>query len=233
MKYAVCLFLTAVISYFWGSLNSAIIVIHLWKHEDIREKGSGNAGLTNVLRVYGKGPALATLLCDLVKGVIAVVAARLIVTGACGITFFGGDKIFIGYIAGLFVMIGHIFPVYYGFHGGKGVLLAATTLIAMDPLTCLVSVSVFAIVLAATKYVSVGSICAAITYPLFTLIYQSVRADAFPGHIQNFIVTAIIGFLIIYMHKPNIERLKAGTENKFGQKKKNPVENDAPADRNK
>lgn len=220
MKYALCLILTALFSYFWGSLNSAIIVIHLWKHEDIREKGSGNAGLTNVLRIYGKGPALVTLICDLIKGVIAVLAVRFIVTNLAGVTFFGGDRIFIGYIAGLFVMIGHIFPIYYGFHGGKGVLLAATTLVAMDPLTCLVSVAVFAIVLAVTKYVSVGSICAAVTYPLFTLIYQSIRADAFPGHIQNFIVTVIIGLLIIYMHKPNIERLKAGTENKFGSKKK-------------
>ena len=120
MKYALCLIITALISYFWGSLNSAIIVVKLAKGEDIREKGSGNAGLTNVLRVYGKGAALATLLCDLFKGVAAVVAARLIVGNLLDITFFN-DKIFIGYVAGLFTMIGHIFPIYYGFHGGKGV----------------------------------------------------------------------------------------------------------------
>ena len=105
MKYALCLIITALISYFWGSLNSAIIVVKLAKGEDIREKGSGNAGLTNVLRVYGKGAALATLLCDLFKGVAAVVAARLIVGNLLDITFFN-DKIFIGYVAGLFTMIG-------------------------------------------------------------------------------------------------------------------------------
>ena len=231
MKYALCLIITALLSYLWGSLNSAIITVKLLKGEDIREKGSGNAGLTNVLRVYGKGAALTTLIFDLIKGVAAVVAARLIVTNLVGVTFFGGDKIFIGYIAGLFTIIGHMFPVFYGFHGGKGVLLAATTLIAMDPLTCIVSLTVFAVLVAVTKYVSVGSICAAITYPIFTLIYQSIRADAYPGHIQNFLVAAVIGGMIVYMHKPNIERLRAGTENKFGQKKKNPVENDAPADR--
>ncbi|MBQ1537545.1 MAG: glycerol-3-phosphate 1-O-acyltransferase PlsY [Ruminococcus sp.] len=231
MKYALCLIITALLSYLWGSLNSAIITVKLLKGEDIREKGSGNAGLTNVLRVYGKGAALTTLIFDLIKGVAAVVAARLIVTNLAGVTFFGGDKIFIGYIAGLFTIIGHMFPVFYGFHGGKGVLLAATTLIAMDPLTCIVSLTVFAVLVAVTKYVSVGSICAAITYPVFTLIYQSIRADAYPGHIQNFLVAAVIGGMIVYMHKPNIERLRAGTENKFGQKKKNPVENDAPADR--
>lgn len=232
MTTALCLFFTALLSYLWGSLNSAIIVIKLMKGKDIRQMGSGNAGLTNVLRVYGKGPAIVTLLADLFKGVFAVLAAKLIVGGLLDITFFGGDSNYIGYIAGLFTIIGHMFPLYYGFHGGKGVLLAATTLIAMDPLTCLVSVSVFAILVAVTRYVSVGSICAAITYPLFTLIYQTIRADAYPGHFQNFIITAIIGGMIVYMHKPNIQRLRAGTENKFGQKKKNPVENDAPAEKN-
>lgn len=219
MKYALCIIITALLSYLWGSLNSAIIAVRLIKGEDIREKGSGNAGLTNVIRVYGKGLGVVTLLGDLFKGVIAVLLARYIVTNVVGVTFFGGDKIFIGYIAGLFTIIGHMFPLYYGFHGGKGVLLAATTLIAMDPLTCVVSLAVFFVLIGITKYVSVGSICAAITYPVFTLIYQSIRADEFPGHIANFAIAAIIGFMIVYMHKPNIERLKAGTENKIGQKK--------------
>ncbi|CDA71717.1 glycerol-3-phosphate acyltransferase [Ruminococcus sp. CAG:579] len=229
MKYALCLIITALISYFWGSLNSAIIVVKLAKGEDIREKGSGNAGLTNVLRVYGKGAALATLLCDLFKGVAAVVAARLIVGNLLDITFFN-DKIFIGYVAGLFTMIGHIFPIYYGFHGGKGVLLAATTLIAMDPLTCVLSVGVFAIVLAITKYVSVGSISAAVMYPVFTIITQSVRH--MDGRLENFLITLCIGALIVYMHKPNIKRLIAGNENKFGQKKVDPAENDTPEIKN-
>ena len=99
----------------------------------------------------------------------------------------------------------------------------------MDPLTCLLSLSVFIIVLAISKYVSLGSICAAIAYPLFTIITQTIRG--IDGRMMNFIMTAFIGILIVYMHKPNIKRLMAGTENKFGQKKKNPVENDAPDDR--
>lgn len=229
MKYAICILATALLSYLWGSLNSAIIVVKILKHEDVREKGSGNAGLTNVLRVYGKGAALATLLCDLFKGVAAVVAARLIVNNLLDITFFN-DSIFIGYIAGFFVMLGHIFPIYYGFHGGKGVLIAATTLIAMDPLTCLLSITVFAIVLAISKYVSLGSICAAVSYPILTIVTQTARG--IDGRLQNFLITALIGALIVYMHKPNIQRLRTGTENKFGQKKKNSVENDAPADKN-
>lgn len=225
MKYALCLLLTALLSYLWGSLNSAIIVIRLLKHEDIRDRGSGNAGLTNVLRVYGKTPALITLICDLFKGVAAVLAARLIVSGLLDIVFFN-DRIFIGYVAGLFVMLGHIFPVFYGFHGGKGVLLAATTLIAMDPLTCLLSLSVFAIVLAATKYVSVGSISAAAAYPIFTFITQMIRHTE--GRLMNTLLALVIGLLIIYMHKPNILRLKAGTENKFGKKNKKTADSDKP-----
>ena len=156
---------TVVFSYLFGSLNSAIIVCKLWKHKDIREYGSKNAGLTNVLRVFGKGPALATLIFDLIKGVAAVLICRIVVTDVMDVTFFGDSK-FIGYLAGFIVMIGHIFPVFYGFHGGKGVLLAATTLLTIDPLTCALSVGVFILLVVITKYVSVGSIAAAISYPI-------------------------------------------------------------------
>ncbi len=209
---------TILFSYLLGSLNSAIIVCRVLKKKDIRDYGSNNAGLTNVLRVFGKGPALATLLCDLAKGVLAVVICRLVVTHGFGVTFFNDDK-FVGYAAGLFVMLGHIFPVFYGFHGGKGVLIAATTLIAIDPLTCFFSVSVFAVVLICTKYVSVGSICAAVSYPVFTLLVQSffIKSD---GVLANTIMASAICVLIIYMHRPNIKRLLNGTENKFGSKKK-------------
>lgn len=213
------LLFTLVFSYLIGSLNSAIIVCKLLKKKDIREYGSNNAGLTNVLRVFGKGPALATLLCDLAKGVISVVICRAVVTNLFEVTFFGNEK-FIGYVAGIAVMLGHIFPVFYGFHGGKGVLIAATTLIAIDPLTCLFSVSVFAIVLACTKYVSVGSISAAFAYPLFTFVTQTFITKQETGVIQNTLMALLIAFIITYMHKPNIQRLRNGTENKFGQKKK-------------
>lgn len=209
---------TVIFSYLFGSLNSAIIVCRLWKKKDIRDYGSNNAGLTNVLRVFGKGPALATLLCDLAKGVIAVVVCRLVVHRVFDVVMFGDVK-FIGYIAGIFVMLGHIFPIFYGFHGGKGVLIAATTLIAIDPLTCLFSVTVFAIVLAVTKYVSVGSICAAVAYPLFTFIDQYFLDHNADAVLPNTLVAVCICVLIIYMHKPNIKRLMNGTENKFGKKK--------------
>ena len=212
MNIFISLVFTVLFSYLLGSLNSAIIVCKIAKKADIRDYGSNNAGLTNVLRVFGKVPALATLLCDLAKGIIAVVVCRVVVTYGFDVTFFNNDR-FIGYVAGLFVMLGHIFPVFYGFHGGKGVLVAATTLIAIDPLTCLFSVLVFAVLLAVTKYVSVGSIVAAFSYPLFTILTQTIRH--IDGAWQNMLVGLVIAFLITYMHKPNIKRLKEGTENKF------------------
>ncbi len=219
MKDVLAIIFTVVFSYLFGSLNSAIIVCRLWKKQDIRDYGSKNAGLTNVLRVYGKGPALATLLCDLAKGVIAVVVCRVIVHKVMGVEFFD-DPRFIGYLAGLFVMLGHCFPVFYGFHGGKGVLLAATTLLAIDPLTCVCALAVFGILLAATKYVSVGSIFASIAYPTFTFILQNFVYKSSCAVIPNTIMGVLICILIISLHHANIKRLLNGTENKFGQKKK-------------
>ncbi|MBR6873586.1 MAG: glycerol-3-phosphate 1-O-acyltransferase PlsY [Ruminococcus sp.] len=217
MKEVLSIVFTVVFSYLVGSINSAITVCKLSGKEDIRKLGSGNAGLTNMLRVYGKKPALATLIADLLKGVVAVVICRVVVTYAFDVVFFD-NKLFIGYVAGLAVMLGHIFPVFYGFHGGKGVLITATTLLAIDPLTCLLSVTVFAIVLALSKYVSLGSICAAIAYPIFTVLTQSWRDIS--AHWINAGMASIFTVFIIFMHRSNIKRLLSGTENKFGSKKK-------------
>ena len=127
------LLLTAVISYLLGSCNSAIIVVKLLKHEDIREHGSKNAGLTNTLRCYGKVPALLTLIGDLAKGVVAVLISLQIAKLLMGADFESVhalvDKRTIGYISGLFSIIGHIFPLYYGFKGGKAVLVSCSILL--------------------------------------------------------------------------------------------------------
>lgn len=216
---------TVVFAYLFGSLNSAIIVCRVLKGKDIRDYGSKNAGLTNVHRVFGKGPALATLCCDLAKGVLGVVICRLVVHRLFGVTFFD-DPHFIGYVAGLCVNLGHCFPVFYGFHGGKGVLLAATTLLAIDPITCAFSLAVFFILVILTKYVSVGSIFAAIAYPTFTFINQSFLYSGHYAVIPNTVVAGCIGLLIVFLHRPNIKRLLNGTENKFGSKKKAAAEQD-------
>jgi len=204
-------------AYLIGSCNSAIIVTRILKHEDIRNFGSKNAGLTNVLRCFGKGPALVTLLADLLKGSLTIVLIKLIVRAAG----FEGDIMAIGYISGLMVMFGHIFPLYYGFKGGKGVLVTATVLLAIDPLTFAIVIPIFIIMAAITKYVSLSSITAAVAYPVVTFILQNfVKHLPLSTVLLHTGLVCISTVLIIYMHRTNISRLREGTENKLSFSKK-------------
>jgi len=213
-KVVLSILITVAFSYLIGSLNSSIIIVKLWKKVDIREYGSKSAGLTNTHRVFGKGPALATLLSDLAKGVIAVLLCR----GIASLFGVYDDTLIVGYIAGISAMLGHIFPLYYGFKGGKGVLVAATTLLAIDPLTFCIVIPFFILILFLTRYVSVSSISAAIVYPIITFITQSARD--FHNPLTNASFALLIALIIIYMHRANIERLKNGTENRFVFNKK-------------
>lgn len=207
----------AVISYLLGSLNSSIIVVRLMKGEDIREHGSKNAGLTNTLRCFGKVPAVLTLIGDIAKGVAAVFLSRLIVTLILGE---GVDLRLTGYIAGIFVMLGHCFPVYYGFKGGKGALVTAAVLLAVDPPSFAVVIPLFIIIVALTRYVSLGSIIGAAAYPVMTFIIDHfMRHDALHNTLFYTLCAAVSGLVVIIMHRGNIKRLLDGTENKFGQKK--------------
>ncbi len=222
---------TAVLSYLLGSCNSAIIVVRLLKHEDIREHGSKNAGLTNTLRCFGKVPALLTLIGDLAKGVVAafisIKLCELILGTDFGSVYLVDDRT-IGYISGLFSILGHIFPLYYGFKGGKGVLVSCSILLVIDPITFCIVIPFFAIVVAISKYVSLGSILAAAVYPIITFCVHTFIYDV--GMSRALIHTALVvctSALLIYMHRSNIQRLRNGTENKFGSKKKSDVMNDS------
>ncbi|MBQ5317634.1 MAG: glycerol-3-phosphate 1-O-acyltransferase PlsY [Oscillospiraceae bacterium] len=210
--------ISLIISYLLGSCNSAIITVRLLKNEDIREHGSKNAGLTNTLRCYGKIPALITLIGDLAKGIIAVLISRLIFSLVVGADNF--DLQTIGYISGIAAIIGHIFPIYYGFKGGKGVLVSSSILIVIDPLTFAIIIPFFLIITFITRYVSVGSISAAIFYPILTFILHYFVEDIDINLcIVHTCLVAVTGILLIYMHRENIKRLRNGTENKFGKKK--------------
>ncbi len=206
--------ISAVLGYLIGSVNSSILIIRIWKREEIREKGSKNAGLTNVLRVYGKKAALIILIADLLKGVVAVFLAKFI-ANLIGTEL---ELIIFGYVAGIFVMIGHIFPIFYHFKGGKGVLIAATTLLAIDPITFCVIIPFFALILLITNYVSVASITAAIFYPITTLLTQYLRGD-FKTLWINVGFAGLIGIIIVFMHRSNIKRLVNHEENKFRKNK--------------
>lgn len=204
-----------VIGYLLGSCNFAIIVVRLLKGEDIRNFGSHNAGLTNTLRCFGKGCAILTLLGDLSKGVAAVLISRWICSLAdAGIN--GGDTHYIGYIAGFFAILGHIFPVYYGFKGGKGVLVGVSIFIVTDPPTFGILILIFIIVLSISKYVSLASIISASFAPFATFfVHCFIHHTDIKISLLYAILSLFMASVIIYMHKSNIERLKNGVENKF------------------
>lgn len=224
------LVLTAALSYLLGSCNSAIIVVRLLKHEDIRNFGSKNAGLTNTLRCFGKLPALLTLIGDLLKGIVAAfISIKLweILLGADFESVYLFDERAVGYLSGIFSIFGHIFPLYYGFKGGKGVLVSCSILLVIDPVTFCIVIPLFILIVAISRYVSLGSILAACAYPVITFfVHMFVYDVGLPRSILHTAMVMVTSALLIYMHRTNIVRLKNGTENKFGQKKKNQVPND-------
>lgn len=207
----------ALLSYLIGSINPAIILSNLIKKEDIRTQGSGNAGTTNTLRTMGKGPAVAVLLIDILKAVFAIILARWIST-------FGDytpEQInrlhdFALMASGFGVVLGHNFPIYYGFKGGKGVATSLGVLLVMEwkiGLICLV----FAIVIIlASRMVSLGSITAAILYPVLVLL---IPGTAFNDKWLYLLFAILLALLLIVRHKANIKRLFEGTENKLWKTK--------------
>ena len=196
-----CGLCSIVIPYLLGSINPAILISKLKYHDDIRTHGSGNAGSTNMLRTYGKGAALATLLCDFGKAIVATLL---------GFFFFGAIG---GATAGFFVVFGHAFPAYYRLRGGKGVATLAMVALVMSPVTLLILVALFIVIVAGTKYVSLASVMCAMLYPLIL--------NAFAGGIPFSVAFAIFSsLLVIFMHRQNIVRLWHGEESKISFSKK-------------
>ena len=198
--------LLVVAAYLLGSLNFAVIISRLKFGEDIRTKGSGNAGATNMSRTYGKAAGVFTLVGDIMKTVVPVLVAKLLV----GDTF--------GYLVGLFCAIGHAFPCYYKFKGGKGVAVTAAIVLVMEPMVFLFLLVIFAVTVAATKYVSLGSIISASIMPILLNNFVAVKYGI-KGHFG--IIFAILNaVLVVFLHRGNIKRLYEGKENKFSFKKK-------------
>jgi acyl phosphate:glycerol-3-phosphate acyltransferase len=194
------LVISAIIGYLLGSANSSLIVGKFYG-VDIREHGSGNAGTTNTLRTLGKKAALFVLAGDLLKGVLAYLAGYYITGSALG-----------GMIGGTAAIFGHVWPVFFSFKGGKGVLTTLAVLLMMDWSTALALLGIFIIIVALTRYVSLGSIVGAALFPILSIILGK--------NIENILISALIAILIIIMHRSNILRLLKGTESKLGAKKK-------------
>ncbi|MBQ1340829.1 MAG: glycerol-3-phosphate 1-O-acyltransferase PlsY [Ruminococcus sp.] len=216
MRVFMALIIAASAGYFLGSCNFSIIVVKLMKGRDIRNMGSKNAGLTNTLRCAGKTCALLTLIGDLAKGVVAVGIARLFCSLLDAGLAPGNDTHYIGYIAGLFAVIGHIFPIYYDFKGGKGVLVGVASFLVIDFKVFLALLAIFVVILALTKYVSLASMISALYCPFATLLMSwIVNNNSFGRSFIYMMMSIPIAALVIWMHRSNIERLRNGTENKF------------------
>lgn len=197
-----------IIAYFLGSLNFAVIISKVKFHEDIRKYGSGNAGMTNMLRTYGKAAAAFTLLGDAAKAAVSVMIGTLL-CGEAG-----------AYIAGLCCVIGHSFPIYYGFKGGKGIVVTAMTILCLNWLAFVILFAIFVLLVATTKYLSLGSIIGMLLYPLMlNRLYPFTHGGMSEGAVPA-IVSILNAALVIWLHRENLKRLWKGNENKFSLKKK-------------
>ena len=205
----------AVIAYLIGSINFSIILSKRMAGFDIREKGSGNAGTTNMLRAVGKKAAVITLICDILKGVVSILIAVL-----AGKIVKNLDNALLVQLAGIFVIIGHTFPVFFKFKGGKGIATALGVLLMINwqiGLICLI----FALVLMAlTKMVSVGSIAAAILFPiLVAFIDQNYIVQTSNSNWSYLVFSIIVAILVIFNHRANEQIILNGTENRLSFKK--------------
>ena len=203
----------AVIAYFCGCFNGAVIVSKYILRDDVRTHGSGNAGLTNFFRTFGGPLTLVVILCDVLKAVVAILVGVAIARN-----FIADDTpvlILAKYWSALFCLLGHIFPCMFGFKGGKGILSGGTIAIMIDWRVALLVWGGFLILVVLTRYVSLGSVFAAAGFPFGTWFFVS--------HDVVIMALAIsLGALVIYMHRGNIQRLLKGEERKLSFHKKTP-----------
>ena len=225
--------LCIVVPYLLGSVNFGLIISNKKYNDDIRTHGSGNAGATNMLRTYGTKAAVLTMLGDMLKAVIAVGMGYLIVginaqvVEPNGLTYRMVDN-FGAAIAGLFVMLGHMFPIFFKFKGGKGVATSGMVILMISPITCLCCFLVFIVVVLGTRYVSLASVMGMSLFPVFLNTWSHVYDP--PRNSTACMISIVMAVLVVYMHRENIKRLLAGTESKISFKKKKATEESADTD---
>ncbi len=196
-------------AYLLGSIPFGYLIVRLAKSGDVRETGSGGTGATNVTRRAGKGAGILTLVLDAVKGAVAVALARWLLTPDFGVNWWVAA-------AALAAILGHIFPVWLGFRGGKGVATGLGIFLSLSPLAVACAALLFVVIVWATRYVSLGSIVAAAVLPLCIWLLSLLGADtAAKSHTPLTTAAIFSSALIIFMHRANIGRLLKGTENKL------------------
>ena len=193
-------------AYLLGSVDTGILVSKFVYHDDVRNHGSGAAGMTNMLRTFGKKAAAMTATGDVLKGVLAVCIGRWLfhmLPADAGVSPYLGV-----YLAAIFAVLGHLYPLYFGFKGGKGVLVGAGAALATEPLVCAVLLGIFLIEVAVTRVVSLGSIIIAALYPVGTLINLIARGANAATIVFSTVCCVIMAAMVIWLHRSNIERLK-------------------------
>lgn len=204
--------IVAIIAYAIGSISFSVILSRKFAGFDVREKGSGNAGSTNVLRTVGKKAAVLTLICDILKGIVAILVAILI-----GNIVKNVDKSLLVQIAAIAVILGHTFPIFFEFRGGKGIATSLGALLIINWQIGLICLVFALLIMAFTKMVSAGSVSAAILFPVLTLFLGGQHFIV----IGNYLIFSIIMALIVmFNHRTNIKKILNGTENKLGHKTK-------------
>lgn len=201
-----------IIAYAIGSISFSVIFSKKIAGFDVREKGSGNAGSTNVLRTVGKKAAALTLVCDILKGIVAILIAVIIGNIVSDI-----DKALLVQIASIAVVVGHTFPVFFGFKGGKGVATSLGVLLLINWQIGLICLVFALVIMVLTRMVSAGSILAAILFPVLTLF---IGQDYYIVSGNYFIFSIIMALIVAFNHRTNISRILNGTENKLSFKKK-------------
>lgn len=206
MIYLLLIFV-AVAAYFIGSLNYSIIFSTVFMKNDIRTKGSGNAGSTNMLRNYGWSAAVITLFTDFMKTIVATLGAW-----AVFILIFPAFAQTATAVAGFFCAVGHCFPVFFGFKGGKGVAVGAMTILMVDVRSFIIVVLIFLLLVALFRYVSLGSVAGAAAFPASLAFFTdfSIVSDA-----AVFVFASLLAVMVILLHAPNIVRLFKGEESKI------------------
>lgn len=195
--------LVFLLAYLIGSINTSIIVGKCVAGVDIRKHGSGNAGATNALRTLGKKAGILVVLGDCLKATVAILAAILLLPGNYQTAV---------YIAGIGAVLGHNFPIYFKFKGGKGILVSMVAMLFADWQIALIVIVFSILIIALTRYVSLGSILGAVAFIVLTVIMRF-------GQAGSIAFSVILGVLAIFMHRANIKRLLNGSESKLGQKK--------------
>lgn len=203
-------------AYLIGSISFAVIFANAFTKKDVREMGSGNAGTTNVMRSAGFLPGALTFLFDAFKGYVAVYLGKMVFDyiATQGATW--AEGIHGAYICGLVCMLGHVFPVFFQFKGGKGVATSVGIFALCSPVAIAFGLAVFAILTLTTKIVSLSSICATFVVVALALIFNDTTAAFWP----QALCTILMGIIVIAKHSSNIKRLISGTESKIGKGRK-------------